>query len=195
MREKVFTSTWGNENLQYQEIHGSEGFGGRGGFGLRFFATVGRPLTDDESIACYKAADIITEAIQRESLRLDPKEQESRAKERAEVLALFPEYFAVQEIENGYCSRYCCSQKPWFRVLTRIGWIKIGWRKSVINIDWNETIQELNGDKLFPNASFTVGSGYKDGRYCHAWGYEKAAEQLAVILLPSGAEPAGKEHK
>lgn len=39
-----------------------------------------------------------------------------------------------------------------------------------------------SGADLFPVASFTVGDGYGDNQYCHAWGYEKAKEQLRVII-------------
>lgn len=182
-QQDLILKTWGNPPLMdYKEIHDQESYGDHGPFGLRIFATVNRELSSDESIAIYKAHDLITKAIRTEDMRLDPEQQERKIKERAELLALFPVYFHAEELPNGYCSDWCCTQKPWYRVMTPTGWIKICWRKSVINIDWSETTNKKSGDEMFPGVSFTVGSGYSDKHYCHAWGYEAAKKQLAVVL-------------
>lgn len=72
-------------------------------------------------------------------------------------------------IKNEYCS--CINCGPWFNVLTSYGEFKIGWRKSVINIEF----QDMNLD-LFKEENVTKGKNY-----IHAWGYEKAQEYLTKI--------------
>lgn len=182
-----------SDRLQnYKELTWKESFGDHGAFGISISATVTRELGHEEHLALIRALDLIEHAIRSEDMRLDPAAQAHRTEQRQNVLDLFPEYFEVEEIPNGYCPRWCCTQLPWFRVLTRRGWIEIGWRKSVINIDWSGTVVKQSGEQLFPKAAFTVGSGYKDNQYCHAWGYEAAKSRLATILAaPAQAETGG----
>jgi len=88
---------------------------------------------------------------------------------------------------NEYCSCELCA--PWFNVNTEFGTIKIGWRKRVINIDWDSpessVIKTMNARgkflqkkilPLFEDENVTKGdSGI------HAWGWEKAQEYLTKI--------------
>lgn len=174
----------------YKEVYGKESHGSKGAFGIRIFVTIDHEISKEapwtEAIAISKAAELIEEAIRTEDERLSAESQKAKADERRELLGVFPDVFQFEELPNGYCNKWCCTQKPWYRVLTRVGWVKIGWRKSVINIDWSDTAVKQSGDELFPGAQFTVGSGYdhkgNPTRYCHAYGVEKAREQLAVVL-------------
>ena len=47
-------------------------------------------------------------------------------------------------LPNGYCNRECCSHKPWFMFHTSDGDIKIGWRKHVISIEWQENFKPFD---------------------------------------------------
>jgi hypothetical protein len=93
----------------------------------------------------------------------------------------------VEEIPNGYCNRYCCAHLPWYIVTTRLGRIKIGWRKSVINIDWAETQGTKTSEELFQSENVT-----KDTRGIHAWGYEKARAYVGAIITGVSLTPTTK---
>ena len=78
------------------------------------------------------------------------------------------------------------------RVTSKLGHIKVGWRRSVINIDWKDSALKVEnkhryseshpklrlptGEELFPNESVTK---FETG--IHAWGYEKLTEYLKVL--------------
>lgn len=70
----------------------------------------------------------------------------------------------------------CCANRPWLIVTTKIGRIKIGWRKSVIQIDWSDSTVNDFADELFPDEDVT-----KSGRVIHAWSLEDAVKYLKVI--------------
>jgi hypothetical protein len=66
---------------------------------------------------------------------------------------------------------------PWYMAQVGDGpIIKIGWRKSVISINWEATGKAL--PDLFAGEEVT-----KESYLVHAWGYDKAAEYLAKLLL------------
>lgn len=74
-------------------------------------------------------------------------------------------------VPNQYCgNKYCCP--PWFEAKTPVGTFTIGWRKRVINIEF----ESLDIAGLFPDENVTKG---KD--HIHAWGEEKATEYLKKI--------------
>lgn len=78
----------------------------------------------------------------------------------------------LKPIPNRYCPCEHCA--PWFNVSTEHGTFTIGWRKRVINIDWEATGKNLL--PLFGDQDVT-----KDSHSIHAWGYDKAAEYLTRI--------------
>lgn len=157
-----------------------------GSFGIRVYVTgFSREFTQNDRRAFLKAGEILQE-LMAESMRLDPAEIAAREKERKELLGLFqaPMEPSYEEIPNGYCSQWCCKHKPWFRVLTSIGWVVIGWRKSVINIDWSETTVKATADELFANEEVFPGCAVtRIGRSIHAHGYTKAGEYVAKLLM------------
>ena len=63
-------------------------------------------------------------------------------------------------------------REPWWLVLTEIGPVQIGWRKSVISIAWDAT--KVRG--LVTNDEVTQGDDH-----VHAWGNEKALEYLTAL--------------
>jgi hypothetical protein len=79
------------------------------------------------------------------------------------------------------------AQSPWWLVQTPHGFIKLGWRKRVISIDWSDTPHrgEVTSDNVTKSAVMV-----------HAWSYAKAVEyltQLGVQLrrMLVNAEPQG----
>lgn len=61
----------------------------------------------------------------------------------------------------------------WFLFRTKYGLIKIGWRKRVISIEWEDT----NIRKIVTEDNVT-----KDETSVHAWGEEKAVEYLKELV-------------
>jgi hypothetical protein len=146
--------------------------------GIEIRIAINRPLNDKDEMAMYKIADDITTAIMSESMRLDPEQAEAKEAERAELVGLFGHTAVlVEEIPNGYCSRWCCTQKPWYVVTTPKGRITLGWRKRVIEIAWEARVNAA-AEELFPGEDVT-----KIDRMIHAYGYEKAKEYIARLLL------------
>lgn len=120
------------------------------------------------------------EAVQKAYAMIDPKVEQHKADYREEFVAIFrsaglyPVY--SREIPNEYCSKHCCIGKPWFLIFSKLGCIKIGWRKSVINIDWSESDIRTDGEKLFVSETVTKGKSY-----IHAWSDESAAKYLRML--------------
>lgn len=79
-------------------------------------------------------------------------------------------------LPNKYCQCEKCA--PWFNVQTEFGTILIGWRKSVINIDWSDIIEKSSFDIL---SLFKDENVSKDDTLIHACGWEKAEVYLSSI--------------
>ena len=62
----------------------------------------------------------------------------------------------------------------WWFVKTKVGWIKIGWRKRVINIEWSDTpiLQVLTDDSVTKGLT-----------YIHAWSEEDALKYLKLLAV------------
>lgn len=97
-------------------------------------------------------------------------------------------------LPNGYCSRECCSHKPWFMFHTSDGDIKIGWRKHVISIEWQENFKPFD-IAIFNSEDVTkwcddtdIYKAVEPGtnptnvkRGIHAWDKHKALEYLRKV--------------
>lgn len=138
--------------------------------------------------AGYNTIDTLQAEILAYGYHKDPKSAERAAAEKEELLAVFPDPIFVEEVPNGYCSRYCCRHLPWFVVTTSLGRIKIGWRKSVINIDWSESISKIDGTKDFVKQDVTKGE-----KYIHAWSVKDAEKYIEIILGLQAPERAEEE--
>lgn len=158
-------------NLDYKQIASSEGIGAYGSIGIKILIAHQRDLTEDEITDIQMAAMKITGSIMYKTIELDPRTIAANKEDKAKIIALFPDAIFVEEIPNGYSSGI---SSPWFIITTRIGRIKIGWRKRVINIDWTESLVKEQGDELFPEINNTKGTKYDKEHYIHAWGYEEA---------------------
>lgn len=87
------------------------------------------------------------------------------------------EVLSITQIPNDYWPMVGAYEdvrrdNPWFIVKTLYGDIKIGWRKRVINIEWD-------GCKV--EAKVTEDSTTANGYMVHAWGYHKAVEYLTKL--------------
>lgn len=80
----------------------------------------------------------------------------------------------LRETPNERCSKSCCG--PWSIGSTPRGDIKIGWRSSVINIDWSKLIGSPNYLHLFTEENVT-----KDKTFIHAHSRKDAIIYLRRI--------------
>jgi hypothetical protein len=139
---------------------------------------VDREFTDTDKSNMYPIGDQIVKSLMEETYNLDPKNKIKGQEERNEILSVFGDRaIYVEEIPNGYCPDYCCKHLPWFIVTTNKGRIKIGWRKRVISIDWEDSIIDETGESLFPDEDVT-----KYNKNIHAWGIVKAKEYIDKLL-------------
>ena len=173
----------------FKMVSGMNGTSGNHSVAVKIFVQIDRELTDADKKVIWRARETITDQLYRDSLRLDPAEQLAAVRERADILALFPDPIFVETVPNGYCSRYCCAHKPWFVVTTRAGRIKIGWRKSVIHLEWTDSAVTKKAAEIFPKEE--AWPGYETTQYdkvIHAHGYDKAREYIARIIASCDAE-------
>lgn len=166
---------------EWKELTSIETMGGSYGWlGIKILVA-GQKLPDLTQQAIWKAASTARDSIQEELIAAiiaaDPAAQESAKASRAAMLALFPGRIFVEEIPNGYGVDAFTRLLPWFVVTTEVGRFKIGWRRSVIAIDWTETRGCKTAEELFPNEDVTKGK-----QDIHAWNYEKAAEYIKAVM-------------
>lgn len=160
----------------YKSLYWSEHIGAKS-FGIEILVSTDHEFSDVEKQAAYKAIHILEDAVQEASVALYPESIEKAKLERIKLLSLFPIAEFVEELPNGYCSKGCCKHLPWFRVMTRIGPVEIGWRKRVIHIDWSNSMLKIKAEDLFPQENTTKGDFY-----IHAWGIDKAREYVTKII-------------
>ena len=171
--DKSFESHLKNWKTAYK----SESIGAKS-FGIEIRVAMDRGFTQNDNMAMYRIADQIETAIMTEGLRLDPEVQKNKLEEREKLLDCFSgEGIFVEEIPNGYSNSWYYSQSPWYKVTTRKGIITLGWRKRVINIEWDARVNSKTADELFPDEDVT-----KIDRLIHAWGYNKAKTYIGRIL-------------
>lgn len=167
------------QNKDYKQVHLEEGFWGNYTMGIKIFVDIKRDFTNTDKENIAKCADALKRALLQESVKLDPKKQNEAAEERKKLLEVFCEReISVETIPNGYCSDYCCKHRPWFMITAGRHMIKIGWRKRVIEIEWDESLKHFVKERnLFASEDVT-----KSDTYIHAWGYDKAKEYIDKLL-------------
>ena len=167
--------------LNYVQLYKSESFGSNGGFGIEIKVATTKDMPDLEDNEIFITTDRAVEAIKssiQEKIKLADPNTLRQSKENERLIEdVFDNPIFVEEIPNEYCNRWYCKHLPWFIVTTKIGRIKIGWRKRVINIDWSDSINQIKAEKLFPNEDVT-----KFERTIHAWSEVKAKEYINRIL-------------
>jgi hypothetical protein len=154
-----------------------ESHGDAGHVGVQVSVLLPRELTENDQKVLSRLTEQIQNSLLEESLHLDPVRQGENKTEREKITGLFPQPIFVRKITNGYCSKWCCADRPWFVVTTSIGPITIGWRKRVLSIDWSDTSVTKSAQDLFPGEDVTKGE-----KSIHAWGYGKARQYISVLL-------------
>lgn len=103
--------------------------------------------------------------------------------EQAKALFLLAGFNAIRlhRLENKYWPEVYVELRrnsPWWLVITEFGPIEIGWRKRVIQIDWEDTAARVvvTEDKVT-----------KENTYVHAWSYVKALEYLTALAAAQHA--------
>lgn len=92
------------------------------------------------------------------------------------------------ELLNGYWGDNK-TRGPWWLVMTDIGPIRIGWRKRVIEIEWDAcSIGHLPVRAIVTEDDLT-----KDETYVHAYSMPKAVEYLASLRSMAYAAHRTKE--
>jgi hypothetical protein len=166
--------------MEYKTIHKREGLSSTiGEIGIEIKLASSKTLDFKKkniSKAIYKAVEMILAEVQYEIKSNQPGTLKE-IQDNFALTKLFEEPIYIEEIPNGYCSDWCCRDLPWFIVTTIIGRIKIGWRKRVIHIEWTETKNKIEAQKLFPDEDVT-----KYDRIIHAWSLEKAKEYIKTII-------------
>lgn len=176
--------------MKYKEAAIVESSGIYGSLGIKIMISTNRELNENDTDMLYEKCEEIEKALDLERDKNDPELKAEIEEERRDIIALFPNPIFVEEIPNGYSDEMI---NPWFIVITNKGRIKIGWRKSVINIDWSDSIIAEEADDLFPKEDVT-----KDDKHIHAHGYEKAKEYVDVLLASKkelANPPKGEIHE
>lgn len=163
----------GGFELAYSEDSSGEHFRG-----IRVFVKMSnRKLREEDRTNLHRVGAQIREDLDKVSAETDPKGWEKREAMRSHIADIFKdagvEAIYMRPLPNGYCPRPCCLNKPWFRVTSKIGDIVIGWRKSVISIDWKGSDVQSDGYVLFPTENVTR---WETG--IHAHGRDKAVEYI-----------------
>jgi len=145
---------------------------------------IDRDLTEDEQDAFNRASDIIADALLKGNTGANPETHKKAKLNKLELMSYFGlNALYVEEISNGYCSRGCCAFYPWFVVTTPIGRIKIGWRKSVIHLEWTDSKIKADASEIFPHEE--AWSGYETTQYdkvIHAHNYDAAKNYIDRLM-------------
>ena len=129
----------------------------------------------------FRGSDILKEFREMISMAwAKENETDKRNEHIVELTELFKsagfETIHVETIDNEYCNESCCYKRPWIIVTTPKGRIKLGWRKSVMNLDWSDSDIKIDGEEIFKDENVTKGTSY-----IHCWGKEKAIEYLKKL--------------
>jgi hypothetical protein len=161
------------------------------GVGVKVFVRIpGEPWDDDAARRFGGYGGELLEVAQTLIAERDPDGPGIRRGFREEFCLWFREAgldpVFVEEIPNEYCPRPCCMHRPWFVVTSRIGHIKIGWRKRVVHLEWTRSMATESASVLFPAENVT-----KLDHTIHAWSGEKVVEYLGVLKADAERQKEG----
>lgn len=182
----------------YELLHKHESCGGYGDFAVTTFARrpagVRAALDKLDRDARFNANWPLTQVGESfmaqlilQSRKLDPDGPRQVAavretfREAFEKAQLGPIY--MEPIANGYWREESpeAIHDPWYRVTTPIGHFKVGWRKRVIALSWEDVpaLQKIDaGYTIFAREDVTKGP-----TSIHAWGYEKLQVYLSALRV------------
>lgn len=160
----------------YKQVFLTEMYGHKGKkFCLKILMDAGRELSNVDKSHIRACADDLQNKIWHQTLILDPEIIKEKSEQRRQIQGLFAGHLIfIEETKNEYDN---FDVFPWFIAYTKLGRIKIGWRKRVINIDWQGSLIIGTANNIFPNEDTTKGDCY-----IHAWGYDKAQEYINKLL-------------
>lgn len=167
-------------SMIYKKINSTTQYGTSGTIGIQLLVSVdNQEVLNDTKLQnfSYKLVEDFKNELEATIRRTNPEFQEKAKKEKESLLALFTSKIFAEEIPNEYCKKWCCRHLPWFIVTTEIGRFKIGWRKRVIEINWEDTTCEDYAVKLFPNEDAT-----RVGKMIHAWSLESAKTYIEAVI-------------
>lgn len=127
-------------------------------------------------------ADLILEEMRCAAVRAHPDFKDKKRLLKEQFYLIFKDSgflnVVLEEIPNEYSQSYWTLDNPWFNVYTETGHFKVGWRKSVIHLQWNLSILGNldKAEELFPNEDVT-----KYDNVIHCWSPEKCKEYLKTI--------------
>jgi hypothetical protein len=163
----------------YKQIYSveSSGFLGSSGFKIEVSDNV---IIDDDAELKYaidRAGAMIYDAIQLHLYKKTEEYEKVKQEENKGLLGCFDQPIYADEIASEYGNDWFYKNKPWYVVTTKFGRIKLGWRKRVISIHWeNNPHLPFTADELFPDVQDTKG---KD--FIHAYGYEDARKYIKKL--------------
>ncbi len=139
------------------------------------------PLTDVEKSIAFNVLHKLWDDIETERVKNDPTLKQGADEMVNALTKCFVDAgqspVFVERIKNEYSNGSWCIHRPWLIVTTSKGRVKIGWRKRVIEIDWSDSLIDIDGDHIFVHEKVTTGP-----HMVHAWGYKNATEYLRVIF-------------
>lgn len=142
-----------------------------------------RELNRKDQNMINKHCEEIRNSLVDQTFELDENLKIQGEKEKQELIDLFKNHslIFVKEIPNqyegggfdGYSKHF-----PWLEITTTKGIFIIGWRKRVIQIDWSQSIIDIEAKNIFSSEDVTMGD-----KYIHAWGIEKAQEYIDKLFI------------
>ena len=157
----------------YVNVGNYEGVG-RFAIGIQIDVAVPYKISEAMESKIYRAINQLKDELYYDMEASDPETMAAIERENKKILACFPEPYNFKKLPNGYGEG---PNRPWFYVFTPKGPITIGWRRSVISIEWKDTVIEGTAEQLFPDQDVT-----KIDKLIHAHGYEAAERYLKVLL-------------
>lgn len=141
-----------------------------------------RELNDNDKNQIRKHCEEICNSLVDQTFELDENLKLRGEKEKQELIALFEKHslIFVKEISNQYnnSDKGYSKHFPWLEITTTKGIFTIGWRKRVIQIDWSQSIIDIEAKNIFSSEDVTMGD-----KYIHAWGIEKAQEYIDKLFI------------
>lgn len=148
--------------------------------------TCGRiPPTDEVCPHCFDGWDLWNLKDHQFTFYDDKKSYHKscfKLKQTQEELTYFEELFkeaglqtrAMRLLPNGYSKS---TSRPWILAETQFGWLKVGWRKRVISMHWDQFTISVDGLRLFDDQAVTKGA-----HMIHAWGKEACIDYIKRLM-------------
>lgn len=169
------------EPNELTRLYGLESMGGPMRFDIRLYAMLQVKPPNLDDIVSHHMYNF-TKELELHMRAALPESKEWKSNWTKDVPLMFEEAgygkVGMQQIPNEYDGSL---HRPWFRVFTNIGVIKMGWRKRVIEINYSDSIVRENAKDIFKGEEVTM-----IDQMIHAWGREKAVEYLKGLRSIAG---------